>query len=187
MKTKLSLLVIVFFTVSKLFGQATDNCVTSVILSGYSEKAFTTEPVTDQQLDLILKCGIKAPSGRNIQPWKFTVIKDEVTMKEIMNDVVPGNVLVIVSGIESESGTTTDFDCGLATESMFVAAHSVGLGARIYAISIEKINSNKDLFQIPSGYKAVMVLRIGNTDKTVDAVSSATPRKKFEEVVNYKN
>ena len=74
----------------------------------------------------------------------------------------------------------------LATENMFEAAHSLGLGARIYGSPTGKINSNKDLFQIPSGYKAVMVLRIGNTDKTVDAVSAATPRKKFEEVVNYK-
>jgi nitroreductase len=186
MKSKIIFLIVALFAVSKLFGQATDNCVTSIILSGYSEKTYTSEPVTDQQLDLILKCGIKAPSARNIQPWKFTVINDEATMKEIINDVVPGNVLVVISGIESENGTTPDFDCGLATESMFVAAHSVGLGARIYAISIGKINSNKDLFQIPSGYKAVMVLRIGNTDKTVDAVSAATPRKKFEEVVNYK-
>jgi nitroreductase len=186
MKTKLSLLVIAFFTVSKLFGQATDNCVINVLLSGYSERAYTTEPVTDEQLDLILKCGIKAPSGRNIQPWKFTVIKDETTMKEIVNDVVSGNVLVIVSGIESETGTTPDFDCGLATESMFLAAHGQGLGARIYGSPTGNINSKKELFQIPSGYKAVMVLRIGNTDKTVDAVSAATPRKKFEEVVNYK-
>jgi nitroreductase len=186
MKTKLSLLVIVFFTVSKLFGQATDNCVTSVILSGYSERAYTTAPVTDEQLDLILKCGIKAPSGRNIQPWKFTVIKDEASMKEIVNDVVPGNVLIIVSGIESENGATPDFDCALATESMFLAAHGVGLGARIYEGPTGNINSKKEQFQIPSGYKVVMVLRIGNTDKNVDAVSAATPRKKFEEVVNVK-
>ena len=186
MKIKLSLLVIAFFAVSKLFGQATGNCVTSVILSGYSERVYTSEPVTDQQLELILKCGIKAPSGRIIQPWKFTVIKDEASMKEIVNDVVPGNVLVVISGIESENGSTPDFDCALATESMFVAAHSLGLGARIYASSTGKINSNKEQFQIPSGYKAVIVLRIGNTDKTVDAVSAATPRKKFEEVVNYK-
>jgi nitroreductase len=187
MKIKVSLLVIAFFAVSKLFGQTSDNCVTDILLSGYSEKVYTTEPVTGEQLDLILKCGIKAPSGRNIQPWKFTVIKDEATMKEIINDVVPGNVLIIVSGIESENGTTPDFDCALATESMFIAAHGVGLGARIYGSPTGKINSNKDLFQIPSGYKAVIVLRIGNTDKSVDAVSAATPRKKFEEVVNFKN
>jgi len=186
MKTKLSLLVIAFFAVSKLFGQTTDNCVTSVILSGYSEKAYTTAPVTDEQLDLILKCGIKAPSGRNIQPWKFTVIKDQATMKEIINDVVSGNVLVIVSGIESENGSTPEFDCALATESMFLGAHGMGLGARIYCSPTGNINSKKELFQIPSGYKAVIVLRIGNIDKSVDAVSAATPRKKFEEVVNYK-
>jgi len=186
MKSKVIFLIVALFAASQLFGQATDNCVTSVILSGYSEKAYTSEPVTDQQLDLILKCGIKSPSARNIQPWKFTVIKDEATMKEIVSDVVSGNVLIIISGIKSENGTTPDFDCGLATESMFLAAHSVGLGARIYGSPTGKINTNKDLFQIPTGYKAVMVLRIGNTDKTVDAVSAATPRKKFEEVVNYK-
>jgi nitroreductase len=186
MKIKLLLIVVALFSVSRLFGQAADNLVTSVILSGISEKVYTSEPVNDQQLDLILKCGIKAPSGRNIQPWKFTVIKDEATMKEIVNDVVPGNVLIIISGIESENGATPDFDCGLATESMFVAAHSLGIGARIYGSPTGNINSKKDLFQIPSGYKAVIVLRIGNTDKTVDAVSAASSRKKFDEVVNYK-
>jgi nitroreductase len=108
-------------------------------------------------------------------------------MKEILNDVVPGNVLIIVSGIESENGTTPDFDCGLATESMFLATHGVGLGARIYEGPTGNINSKKEQFQIPSGYKVVMVLRIGNVDKSVDAVSAATQRKKFEEVVNYKN
>jgi len=186
MKIKLTLLVAVLFAVSKLFGQVSDNCVTDVILSAYSERAYTSEPVTDQQLDLILKCGIKAPSGMNRQPWKFTVIKDDSTTKQIINDVVPGNVLVIVSGVESQGGTTPDFDCGLATENMFVAAHSLGLGARIYASPVGNINSKKELFQIPSEYKAVVVLRIGNIDKSVDAVSSATPRKESEEVINFK-
>jgi nitroreductase len=186
MKIRLSLLFIAFFAVSKLYCQNPGNCVTDVILSGYSERAYSSEPVTDQQLDWILKCGIKAPSGRNKQPWKFTVIKDEATMKEVINDVVPGNVLVIVSGIESDSGNTPDFDCGLATESMFIAAHSLGLGARIYGSPTGNINAKKELFQIPSGFKAVIVLRIGNTDKSVDAVSSATPRKNPEDIVNYK-
>jgi len=186
MKIKLSLLAIALFAFANMYGQITDNGVTNVILSGYSERVYTSEPVTDQQLDLILKCGIKAPSGRNIQPWKFTVIKDEATVKEIINDAVPGNVLVVVSGIISETGTTPDFDCGLATESMFIAAHSLGLGARIYASPAGNINSKKEVFQIPAGYKALVVLRIGNVDKSVDAVSAATPRKSPEEVINYK-
>jgi nitroreductase len=186
MKTKSALLFIALFAASELYGQMSGNCVTSVLLSSYSERAYTTEPVTSMQLDMILQCGIKAPSGRNNQPWRFTVIKDDSTMKEAINDIVPGNVLIIVSGIESQNGGTPDFDCGLATESMFVAAHGLGLGARIYGGPVGNINSKRELFQIPSGYKAVMVIRIGNIDKNVDAVSSASARKKPEEVINYK-
>lgn len=186
MKIKFTLFFAALFAVTKLYGQVSDNCVANAILSGYSERAYITEPVADQQLDLILKCGLKSPSARNNQPWKFTVIKDEPTMKEIINNVVVGNVLVIVSGIESEGGKTPDFDCGLATESMFLAAHGLGLGARIYGSPTGNINSKKEQFQIPSGYKAVVVLRIGNIEKSVDGVSGATPRKKAEEVINYK-
>ncbi len=186
MKIKFVFLVASLFIITKLYSQVPDNCVTNVILSGYSERAYSSEPVTEQQLDLILKCGLKSPSARNLQPWKFTVIKDEPAMKEIINNIVAGNVLIIISGVESEGGKTPDFDCGLATESMFIAAHGLGLGARIYGSPTGNINLKKEVFQIPTGYKAVMVLRIGNIEKGVDAVSSATPRKKAEDVINYK-
>lgn len=186
MKTRFGLIVILCFTITNIIGQVTnDNCVSNVLLTAYSERAYSTEPVTDEQLDIILKCGIKAPSARNLQPWKFTVIKDEAALKEIISNVVPGNVAIVISGVESESGTTTDFDCGLATEAMFVAAHGLGLGARIYGGPIGTVNSARERFQIPAGYRPVMILRIGNVDKTVDAVSAATPRKTPEEVVNY--
>jgi nitroreductase len=185
MKIRIELIVIVFLTTSRLYGQISDNCVANTLLTAYSERAYSSEPVTDQQLDLILNCGIKAPSARNKQPWKFTVIKDTTVQKEIINNVIPGNVLIVISGIESEGGTTPDFDCGLAAENMFMAAHGLGLGARIYGGPAGNINSKKDSLQIPSGYKAVVVLRIGNVDKSVDAVSAATPRKNPEEVINY--
>lgn len=186
MKIKLSLLVIAFVIFSKMNGQTTASCVTDILMSTYSERTYTTVPVTDQQLDLILNCGIKAPSARNNQPWKFTVIRDDSTMKKIINNVVAGNLIIVISGIESQTGTTPDFDCGLAAENMFIAAHGLGLGARIYGGPIGNVNSKKEEFQIPAGYKAVVALRIGNVDKGVDAVSAATPRKKTEEIVNYK-
>ncbi len=167
-------------------GQEPGNALTGVILSGYSERSYTTEPVSGEQLDLILQCGIRAPSSRNQQPWRFTVIDDEATMKEIVSQAVAGNVLIIVSGAESATGGTPDFDCGLATESMFLAAHSLGLGARIYGSPVGGINDRREHFRIPAGYKAVMILRIGKADKSVDAVTAATPRKSFEEVVNFR-
>ena len=185
MKIRSGLIVFVFFTASRLYGQIPDNCVVNNLLTAYSERTYSSEPVTDQQLDLILKCGIKAPSARNRQPWKFTVIKDETVQMEIVDHATPGNVLIVISGIESENGGTPDFDCGLAAENMFVAAHGLGLGARIYSGPVENINAKKDSLQIPSGYKAVVVLRIGNVDESVDAVSAATPRNNTGEVINY--
>jgi nitroreductase len=187
MKTILSSLLIAILAVGQLKAQSTGNCVIDAVLSGYSVRNYTSEPVTDQQLDLILKCGIKAPSANNRQPWKFTVIRDDSTMKEIINNVVPGNVLIIVSGVESkEGGGTPDFDCGLATHSMFVAAEGLGLGARIYGGPVRNINLKREFYQIPSGHKAVMVLRIGNMEKSIDAVSAASARKMPGEVINYK-
>jgi hypothetical protein len=186
MKTILSLLFVVSLASVQLHGQSTGNCVVDAILSGYSVRSYTSLPVTDQQIDLILKCGIKAPSARNLQPWKFTVIKDEATMKEIIKEVVPGNVLIVISGTESPTGTTPDFDCGLATHSMFAAAEGLGLGARIYGSPVGNINTKREAYQIPAGNKAVIILRIGNIDKSIDAVSAASVRKKAEEIVNYK-
>jgi nitroreductase len=187
MKTLLSLILVAVMAAGQLKGQVSGNSVIDGILSGYSVRTYTSEPVTDQQLDLILKCGIKAPSANNKQPWKFTVIRDDSTMKEIINNVVPGNVLIVVSGVEpQQGGSTPDFDCGLATESMFIAAEGLGLGARIYGSPVRNINLKREAYQIPTGYKAVMVLRIGNIDKSVDAVSAASARKIPEEVINYK-
>lgn len=187
MKIKSALLVLTILVTGQLLkAQATGNAVTDLLLSAYSERNYTNQQVTDQQVEVILNCGIKAPSARNQQPWKFTVIKDEAAMKEIINNVVAGNVLIVVSGAESQTGTTPDFDCGLAAENMFVAAHGLGLGARIYGSPAVNINSKKEVYQIPAGYKAVVVLRVGNVEKTADAVSSATPRKAFDEIVNFK-
>jgi nitroreductase len=187
MKTILSVLLIATMAAGQLKGQASGNAVTDAILSGYSVRKYSTQPVTDKQLDLILKCGIKAPSANNRQPWRFTVIRDDSTMKEIIKDVVAGNVLIVISGTEPQAGgRTPDFDCGLATHSMFVAAEGQGLGARIYGSPVANINLKREAYQIPVGFKAVMVLRVGNIDKSVDAVTAASARKMPEEVVNFK-
>lgn len=69
---------------------------------------------------------------------------------------------------------------------MFPASHGLGLGARIYGGPIGNVNSKKEAYQIPAGFKAVVILRIGNVAKTPDAVSAATTRKRFDEIVNFR-
>ncbi|QGY46825.1 nitroreductase [Maribellus comscasis] len=186
MKTNLSLFVIAMALAFQTFGQkSSENTVTETILSGYSVKAFSSEPLSEKAIDLILECGIKAPSARNSQLWKFTVIYEENLISQIVRNPVPGNVLIIVSGSAStQEGINVDFDCALATENMYVAAQSLGLGAHIYTGPVRNINAKKQEFGIPEGYRAVSALRIGHIDEKVDAASSASPRKEKEEIVN---
>ncbi|MDP4224689.1 MAG: nitroreductase family protein [Bacteroidota bacterium] len=187
-KAAIAVLLLLLSGTSILKGQASGNSTIDVIMSGYSAKLFISEPVTDQQLEQILKCGIKAPSARNSQLWKFTVVKDYALIADIIRNSTPGNIIVIVSGQDTnQSGINVDFDCALATENMYLAAQSLGLGAHIYAGPVGIINSSKkEALGIPEGYRAISVLRIGNIDKSVDATSGASTRKTFQEMVNYK-
>jgi nitroreductase len=189
MKTKtFSVLIIaLLFSSVILKGQNAVKSVTDVILNGYSVRMFSSEPVSDQDLDLILKCGIKAPSSRNGQRWKFTVVKDTALANKAIGNVNPGNVLIFVSGPESQETAGIDFDCALATENMNIAAQSLGLGARIYGGPVRNVNSTmKQILEIPEGYRVVTILRVGHVDKTVDAVTAASARKSYEEIVNFK-
>jgi nitroreductase len=171
-----------------LRGQNSGSSVTDVILNSYSARMYTSEPVSDQDIDLILKCGIKAPSSRNGQPWKFTVVKDTALNKKMIGNINPGNIAIVVSGPETtQAGGGIEFDCALATENMNIAAQSLGLGARIYGGPVGNVNSTmKESLGIPSGYRVVTILRIGHIDKNVDVTSAASARKKQEELVNYK-
>ena len=66
-------------------------------------------------------------------------------------------------------------------------AQSLGLGAHIYTGPISNISeSTINTLEIPKGYRIISLLRIGNTDKSVDAVSTASPRKQMDDVVVYK-
>jgi nitroreductase len=187
-KVLMSLFLVLFLGTALLKGQSSGNCVTDAILSAYSVKMFTTEPVKDSDLHLILKCGIKAPSARNSQLWKFTVVKDISLVADVIRNLTAGNVIIIVSGVETQQqGINIDFDCALATENMYLAAQSLGLGSHIYMGPMNTINTTmRETLGIPEGYKAVTILRIGNIDKSVDATSSASTRKTMEEIVNYK-
>lgn len=170
-----------------LNGQTTAISASEVIMAGYSVKSFSAGPVSDGDIETILRCGMKAPSARNSQPWRFTVVRNNELISEVLRGPAPGNVLVIISGTEDkEVGMYVDYDCGLATQNMYIAAQSLGLGAHIYGSPIANINSKKESYGIPEGFRAVAVLRIGNIDRGVDAVSSASPRKTYEEIVSFK-
>jgi len=60
-----------------------------VIQDRRSIRDFTDEPVSDQDLDMILEAARQAPSGENAQPWRFIIVKDE-TMRKKMGAIAGG-------------------------------------------------------------------------------------------------
>ena len=54
-----------------------------VIQDRRSIRKYTAEPVSDQDLDMILEAGRQAPSGENAQPWRFIIVKDAETRKRL--------------------------------------------------------------------------------------------------------
>lgn len=54
-----------------------------VIQDRRSIRQYTAEPVSDQDLDMILEAGRQAPSGENAQPWRFIIVKDAETRKRL--------------------------------------------------------------------------------------------------------
>ena len=46
-------------------------------------RRFTDEPVSDEAIQRILGAAVRAPSGRNTQPWRFIVIRDPATKQRI--------------------------------------------------------------------------------------------------------
>ena len=46
-------------------------------------RRFTNEPVTDEEIMTCIRAATQAPSGGNIQPWQFVVIKDAETRRVV--------------------------------------------------------------------------------------------------------
>lgn len=57
--------------------------IMKVIQDRRSIREYSPEPVSDEDLDLILEAARQAPSGENAQPWRFIVIKDEETRQKL--------------------------------------------------------------------------------------------------------
>lgn len=174
-----SLLMVSGTVFSKNFSEETVELLTSV---GSDRSEFSDGAVDSASLDKILKCGINAPSGRNRQPWHFSVIKDTETIEKLVSGANKGNVLIIVSG-DSKSSINLDFDCALATENMFIAAKSLNLAARIYTGPISKVKADNPAFKIPKSFQPISILRIGKLADGNDATTAASSKKSFSKIV----
>lgn len=124
--------------------QGTENLMNPVmqaILSRHSIRKFTDQEIPEEVLKMILKAGYHAPSGHNMQSWRFTVLTKEsdiLTLKESAKTAAAEQkvnfygwenpkVLILVSNDNRNPDGCQDASC--AAENMMLAAGSYGLGS----------------------------------------------------------
>lgn len=166
-------------------------------------QAFLADEISESDLSTILESGINAQSGMNGQPWHFSVVKNKEIQNRVAEELrsfMPGNlpesvrikagfngapVAIVISGKEN-----SDFDCGLAMQAMAFQAEILGYGTKIISspnivFHGENRAEYKNLLKIPEDMETISVLLVGKTDsEKSDAISSATTRKSYEEIVS---
>lgn len=142
------------------------------ILSRKSVRKYLAKPVEKEKLELILKAGMAAPSGKDVRPWELIVIDDRSTL-DSMAEVLPyakmlkqAPMAIVVCGDTTKSSYWY-LDCSAVTQNILLAAEALGLGAvwtatypypermevvKKYTALPDEINS---LCVIPVGYPAM--------------------------------
>jgi nitroreductase len=146
----------------------------TVIHNRKSVRNYTGESVTPDQLEILLKAGMAAPSAVNCQPWEFVVVTNRKILDKL-GDALPYAKMIykagaafIVCGIPSKAhkqmGEYAVIDSTLASENILLAAEALGLGA-IWTAAYpypDRMKSVRSILNIPSDVIPLNVIPIGH-------------------------
>lgn len=112
------------------------NPIVEAIRARRSVRQFTREAVSDEAVNEVLESGSWAPSGKNNQPWKFAVIRDQVLRESLASLTHSGLIIreaaVCVAIFLDHSRVydrTKDVQAvGACLQNMLLTIHSLGLG-----------------------------------------------------------
>ncbi|MBN1416248.1 MAG: nitroreductase family protein [Bacteroidales bacterium] len=141
------------------------------ILNRRSIRKYAGKKVTDEQVHLLLKAAMYAPSAVNKQPWHFIVFRDAGIRKKIVEfhpnaAMIPGADLVILvcydEYLQHDAGYGP-VDCSAATQNILLAAHAIGLGAVWVGIypRQNRIEATHSLFSLPANIRPFSMISLG--------------------------
>ncbi len=154
------------------------NPVVQNILSRRSIRRFTGQEIARPILDMLLKAGYHAPSGHNMQTWRFTVLTrqpDIAELKEVTRQAAERNkvyfygfenpqVIILISNDDRNANGCQDASC--AAENIMLAAASYGIGSvwlnpLMTLRAEEPVKSLLDRYGIPAGHTVWAAVALG--------------------------
>ncbi|MFA6770194.1 MAG: nitroreductase family protein [Bacteroidales bacterium] len=144
------------------------NPTLETIFKRKSVRSYTEQPVSNDDLVLLVKAGMAAPTGMNRQPWEFLVIQDKAKMVELSSKLPYGlmmkdaQALIVIIG-NPETSPYWFLDCSAAAQNILLAAESIGLGA-VWTAGYpyeDRMDAIASAFSIPSPYRPLCAIPIG--------------------------
>lgn len=135
----------------------------------YSVRSYLDKPVEDDKLKRVLDAGRIAPSGRNLQNWKFVVVRDAATrasIAEVSDQPFIAEAPVLVAVVSTEPNrvmycgiNAAPVDCAIAIDHMTLMATAEGLGT----CWIGHFDQDKcrQILRVPDSAKIIEMLLIG--------------------------
>ncbi len=145
-----------------------------------SVRRYSSVPVPEEAVELLLRAAMAAPSAGNQQPWRFVVVRDRSRLKALAvvephGGMIAESPLAVVVCADLRAVRHEDFwiqDCAAATENLLLAGHALGLGAVWIGTypREERVKGVGEVLGLPDGIVAFAVVPLGYA---VEAIASA--------------
>ncbi len=137
-----------------------------------SIRSYKPQDVEEEKLNYILQAFRKAPSAKNLQPWKLIIVKNKKKIGDLsiacnnQTFLSEAPILIVACAKEDEAygvmgGYMNSYpvDIALALEHLILAATEKGLGTCWIGAFKEKLV--KDLLNVPDNVRVVAITPVG--------------------------
>lgn len=157
-----------------------------------SVRKYEPEIVPEEKVNKVLEAARVAPSWKNMQCWRFIVVRDEEKKKLLAESLHEGNpavkatanapVVIVICANPEASGQLDGkeyylLDAGIAMQQLMLSAHAEGLGT-CWVAWLDEAKA-RAACKVPDDYKVVALTPLGIPAKQ----SSMPPRKELSEIV----
>lgn len=159
-----------------------------------SIRAYTSENVSEEEVEKLIDAARWAPSAGDIQPWEFVIVRDAEIKRKLaaaaldQTFIEEAPVVIVVCADEAQSSQGYGYrgvtlyciqDTAAAIQNILLAAHALGLGTCWIGAFREELV--KRTLKTPLNVRPVAIIPVGHA-----AEKPRTPlRKPIREIVHY--
>ena len=164
--------------------------MTELMMSRRSIRAYKDSVISRETLNDILKCGINAPNGKNLQSYEIRVIdspalidsmtqavvkdKPEIAQREGFKNIFVNAPCVVCIAYDTQYDMA-QIDCGLLGENIILAAWAKGIGSCCLGSSARWLLDSPsakpylDRLAFSKGYQLLYCIALGYPDEMPEA------------------